>query len=286
MTWKETNSLSLQLRYVYSVNRKSTHPNHIDVCGIKKGGQTREHMEKVEGFPDRWVGRAFHCFEGNLEEVYGSKCVVNEGDVVGDANDGDECDEMVKQGKESLNKDSEEIPSNASSNDSNSATNNNSEDQPYPKLPPNHQFVYLTGDSPNTLTTLDNNTTYIIGGIVDRNRLKQAAIQRAESINAGHNPSLNIKTARLPLDEHLDFKGSTRILTCNHVFQILQNYRENGYKDWKGSIMGVLPCRKEVEDKNDRDGELVADNEKGSEDIVDLENEDVAIASADDDLQK
>ena len=65
-----------------------------------------------------------------------------------------------------------------------------------------------------------------------------------------------LKTARLPLDENLDFKGSTRVLTCNHVFEILQKFRENGYNDWRSSIMAVLPGRKDVEEKNESKGSV------------------------------
>jgi tRNA (guanine9-N1)-methyltransferase len=208
MTWKETNSLSLQLRYTYAMNRKSRCPVYIDVCSLKKGGDTRKHLEKVEGFPDTWVGRAFRCYEGGLDAVYGCG--------------GDQASTETTKNKLSI------------------TDNTNKPQEDKPKLPPNHKIVYLTGDSSNTLTTLDNNTTYVIGGIVDRNRLKRAAIERAES--------LNITTARLPLDECLNFKGSTRVLTCNHVFEILLKYRENGYTDWRGAVLSVLPSRKEVED--------------------------------------
>jgi hypothetical protein len=141
------------------------------------------------------------------------------------------------------------------------------------QLPPNHKFVYLTGDSPHTLTTINDITTYIIGGIVDRNRLKLAALHRADHINTCL-PQLNVTTARLPLEEYLDFKGSTRILTCNHVFEILLHYRENGCTDWRTAIMAVLPCRKDVEEKkthtnarwsskdDDEDGEEEEDEEE------------------------
>ena len=274
MTWKETNSLSLQLRYAYAVNRRSSMPVIIDVCGIKKGCQTRAGLEKVEGFPERWVGRAFYCYEERLEEVYGGSI-------------GENLNQSEAEGKSEEVLKNEDTTTDSAANDGNSkvsaescskddadSTNNCSEKQPYPKLRPNHKFVYLTGDSPNTLSTLDNNTTYIIGGIVDRNRLKRAAIDRAQSISSNDQSSLNITTARLPLDENCDFKGSTRILTCNHVFEILQKYRENGYKDWGKAIMEVLPCRKDVDEKedgNDDDkqagdkGNEVADSEAGKE---------------------
>jgi tRNA (guanine9-N1)-methyltransferase len=98
--------------------------------------------------------------------------------------------------------------------------------------------VYLTSDSENTLQDLDDSKIYVIGGIVDRNRLKRGAIDRAEK--------LGIVTARLPLDEHLRKMEATRVLTCNHVFDILLHYRENG-KDWKKALEAVMPQRKEAE---------------------------------------
>ena len=246
MSWKEINSLSLQLRYVYGCNRKSSMPVYIDVCGMKKGGQTRVGLEKVEGFPNAWEGRAFRCYEEKLEDVYGGR-------VIGSAKHeeaGSEGNEKEVMKGSPTKSDTIAESSSAAENDSKNDATDSGEQKMYPKLPPKHQFVYLTGDSPNTLTTLDNNTTYIVGGIVDRNRLKRAAIQRVESINAQY-PSLDIQTARLPLEEIADFKGSTRILTCNHVFEILQKYRENGYRDWRSSIMAVLPSRKEVEERDE-----------------------------------
>ncbi|KAL7436530.1 hypothetical protein ACHAXM_005245 [Skeletonema potamos] len=237
MTWKEVNSLSLQLKYAYAMNRKSPMPVHVHVTGLKSGCDTRNHLEKVDGFPDRWVGRAYHVHEGNLEDVFGSAL----SNVVTSKDD----DEDKQVGNEA--KSEGKVDSNSCKDGSQQA------------LRPNHQLVYLTGDSENTLLTLDDNTTYIIGGIVDRNRLKRAAIERAEAI--GSNSTLPIKTARLPLDEHFDFKGSTRILTCNHVFEILLKYRENGYKDWGVAVMSVLPDRKNVHEKEEQKQQAAEKNE-------------------------
>ena len=43
---------------MYAVHQKSTHPVYINICGLKVGGQTKGHLEKVEGFPEWWMGRA------------------------------------------------------------------------------------------------------------------------------------------------------------------------------------------------------------------------------------
>ena len=95
-------------------------------------------------------------------------------------------------------------------------------------------LVYLTSDSDNVLQELDKTKIYIIGGIVDRNRLKRAALTRAET--------LQITTAKLPLEEHLKKMESTRVLTCNHVFDILMHYSQ--HKSWEKALISVLPPRK------------------------------------------
>jgi tRNA (guanine9-N1)-methyltransferase len=98
-------------------------------------------------------------------------------------------------------------------------------------------IVYLTSDSETTLKVLDNTKIYVIGGIVDRNRCKRITIDRATA--------LGINTARLPIDEHLSAMPSTRVLTTNHVFELLLKYREhNGC--WKKALTDVLPNRKDA----------------------------------------
>eukprot|EP00957_Ditylum_brightwellii_P010361 783387-Ditylum_brightwellii.AAC.1 len=57
--------------------------------------------------------------------------------------------------------------------------------------PDTHQSVYLTSDSDNELDHINNSKNYVIGGIVDQNRLPRAAIQRAEK--------LRLATANLPI---------------------------------------------------------------------------------------
>lgn len=116
-------------------------------------------------------------------------------------------------------------------------------------------LVYLTSDSENVLQDLDDSKIYVIGGIVDRNRLKRAALGRAVS--------LQIATAKLPLDEHLQKMQSTRVLTCNHVFDILMHYRE--HKSWEQALLSVLPQRKGAKLAGNNDEEKADEEQEGEQ---------------------
>lgn len=95
------------------------------------------------------------------------------------------------------------------------------------------KLVYLTSDSPNTLITWDRGTIYIIGGIVDRNRLKGATYDKALA--------QGIATARFPLQEYVTL-GSTPVLAVNHVFDILLEFQHTN--DWRAAFAKILPQRK------------------------------------------
>ncbi|ETV92576.1 hypothetical protein H310_13235, partial [Aphanomyces invadans] len=100
-------------------------------------------------------------------------------------------------------------------------------------------LVYLTADSPNVINDLDTDKVYIIGGIVDRNRLKGATYDRAKA--------QGIQTAKLPLDKVLEMGQATRVLTVNHVFQILVDYTT--VRDWTQATLSALPERKGAQPK-------------------------------------
>ena len=98
---------------------------------------------------------------------------------------------------------------------------------------PAGEVVYLTSDSPNTLQTLEPRSTYIIGGIVDKNRHKGICYQRA--------CDRNVKTAKLPIGEYLQL-SSRHVLTTNHVHEIMLKWLE--YRDWGKAFIAVIPQRK------------------------------------------
>ena len=96
-----------------------------------------------------------------------------------------------------------------------------------------HDIVYLTSDSKNVIDVLDNDTTYVIGGIVDRNRLKNTTLLKAER--------LGIRHAKLPLGGTGSGSGS-ETLTTNHVFEILGRWERNG-NDWGKAVDETAPKR-------------------------------------------
>ncbi|PWY99179.1 hypothetical protein BCV70DRAFT_201386 [Testicularia cyperi] len=123
---------------------------------------------------------------------------------------------------------------------------------------PRSSVVYLTADTDETITQLEADTTYIIGGIVDKNRYKFLCKSKADQ--------LGIRTARLPItQEHLDAvearlrcKGETvaggdaeeagghfrgrKVLTVNQVVEILCRWSET--EDWVEALEKALPHRK------------------------------------------
>ncbi|CAM9340839.1 unnamed protein product, partial [Ectocarpus fasciculatus] len=97
------------------------------------------------------------------------------------------------------------------------------------------ELVYLTSDGEETLNHLDSSCAYIIGGIVDRNRLKGATYEKATQ--------QGIRTAKLPIKEYCTIK-STPVLTVNHVFEIMIRYSKCG--SWAEAFECILPQRKGV----------------------------------------
>ncbi|KAF7876362.1 hypothetical protein EAF04_001455 [Stromatinia cepivora] len=130
---------------------------------------------------------------------------------------------------------------------------------------PTPSIIYLTSDSPNTLTTLTPNTTYIIGGIVDKNRHKGLCYKRA--CDAG------IATAKLPIGEYMTMQSRT-VLTVNHVMEIMIRWLETG--DWGKAFLKVIPKRKEAKLRmkgKDGEGEEGEDGDEGHDEHDENEDE-------------
>lgn len=109
---------------------------------------------------------------------------------------------------------------------------------------PARDIVYLTHDAEDVLVELDPNKVYVIGGIVDRNRLKGATLQKAQS--------LSVVTAKLNLDTSVHIGTGTPVLTVNHCVDIL--LRASHGVPWQEAYMSVLPPRKNLQAVSDGKG--------------------------------
>lgn len=96
------------------------------------------------------------------------------------------------------------------------------------------KVVYLTADSNEELLELDPDATYIIGGIVDKNRYKSLCENKAKE--------QGVRTARLPIGIYLKELPTRKVLTVNQVFDILVKWVE--CRDWRKALYDVMPLRK------------------------------------------
>ena len=198
MNAQELKSLGSQITRSYSDNHKSPFQSHLAVSSF--GGSLKERFEGLlEGQYHSWKGVEF------LEE-----------DFV----------QAAEQAKEWMEGDSGgqlagvfEVKATA--------------DQSVDELIQTGEVVYLTSDSPNTLTELRPYSTYIIGGLVDRNRHKGVCYKRAME--------RGVKTAKLPIGDYMQM-SSRFVLATNHVVEIMLRWLELG--DWGKAFLQVMPKRK------------------------------------------
>ncbi|TDH65038.1 uncharacterized protein CCR75_002143 [Bremia lactucae] len=95
-----------------------------------------------------------------------------------------------------------------------------------------HEVVYLSPDSDYVLEKLDLACIYVVGGIVDRSVRKSETISKATACG--------FRTARLPLQEHLEFVR-THILNIDSVLIALNEFANHG--NWERAFMRAIPQR-------------------------------------------
>ncbi|KPI91434.1 RNA (guanine-9-)-methyltransferase domain-containing protein 2 [Papilio xuthus] len=106
-------------------------------------------------------------------------------------------------------------------------------EQPYTEIFPKDKLVYLSSESDNVIEKFEEDTYYIIGGLVDHNKHKGLCHKIA--VEQG------IRHCQLPLNKYVNMK-TRKVLTIDHVFEIVVKVCEG--VPWQDAILDVLPHRK------------------------------------------
>ncbi|MDI1485117.1 MAG: tRNA (guanine(9)-N(1))-methyltransferase [Ramalina farinacea] len=217
MTLPEIKSLGSQITRCYSDNHKAPYQAHLSICSF--GGRLKERFDGLlAGSHNSWRGVHF-LQEGFSDAARKAETWMlddNGGTLAGAfaGLEGSQAGmETAKAGRE---------------------------------------VVYLTSDSPNTLTELQPYSTYIIGGFVDRNRHKGISYKRALDEN--------VRTAKLPIGEYMEMT-SRAVLATNHVHESMLRWLELG--DWGKAFVQVIPKRKggTARETAQEQGNLESDNQ-------------------------
>lgn len=112
---------------------------------------------------------------------------------------------------------------------------------------PRERVVYLTADSPNTLDTLEDDTAYVIGALVDHNRYKvRRCTFHLRSCRQNRcfevADALGLPHAALPIGAFVAEMPSRKVLTVNQVADIMLRWLET--RDWAAAFDAAIPKRK------------------------------------------
>ncbi len=199
MSEKECKSLGAQITRCYSDNQKAPFKAHLVISSFQ--GRLKERFDKVlSGQYSSWKGVRF--YEDDFCEVGEQAKEWMKGDHGGEISGA-----LAKK----------ESPEESSAMKDIEAG----------------ELVYLTSDSPDTLTELKPYSTYVIGGLVDRNRHKGICYKRAME--------RGVKTAKLPIGDYMQMT-SRFVLATNHVAEIMLRWLELG--NWGEAFLRVIPKRK------------------------------------------
>ncbi|KAL7282698.1 hypothetical protein ACG7TL_004172 [Trametes sanguinea] len=216
MTENEVKSLTSQLAYTYSANRKAEHP-FSSLLFTSLNGRTLERMDATNNAAyKRWVGAEWWA-EG-YERLW-----ANTEDAQRQEDDAESSRERVKDGQgEAAAQDDDAVGASRSTKAKGHAK------------AAQDTVVYLTADADDELTELKEGETYIIGGIVDHNRYKNLCLNKSKEHN--------IRSARLPIGTYLSELRTRKVLTVNQTFEILLKWVDT--RDWEQALYSVIPKRK------------------------------------------
>ncbi|KAK0712972.1 guanine-1-methyltransferase-domain-containing protein [Lasiosphaeria miniovina] len=208
-------SLASQIVRSYSQNRRAKYQAHLLVSSWK--GKLKTRFETVlKSSHEHWKG--VHMVEGNFCEA-----AKKASELMAAGDERDAIDLLRPRGKEENDPD----PSRGYEPDSSLPDVELESEDVDPSI------VYLSSESPYTLERLEANTSYVIGGLVDRNREKGLCYKRARQTK--------VRTAKLPIGQFMAMQ-SRYVLTTNQVVEIMAKWLECG--DWGEAFISVIPKRK------------------------------------------
>lgn len=274
MTDREIQSMCQQLSFCYASNKRSPAPfTRLILAGpskspaldlLKGNAEGKEYEVNESAVKDGFVGRMEEAGKRGESVEFGQSRLGKLMDANGDRQwrRWKKVDIIEKGGLEALWQGTEGESSSASKGDdekqaSEAAEVSSSAQQAHPSSSSSaprlrqQDVIYLTADTGHTITSLDPTKTYVIGGLVDRNRYKNLCLRKAEH--------LGITAARLPIDaaflptgKHL---SSRKVLTVNQVLDILLGWTEQKQRvvgegeeekepSWMEALQRGLPGRK------------------------------------------
>ncbi|KDE04970.1 hypothetical protein MVLG_04618 [Microbotryum lychnidis-dioicae p1A1 Lamole] len=222
MTENEVKSMSSQLGFCYSANRNALKP--FDLIMTSLSGRLKQRLDSTKGRPhEHWKG--VRWMTDPYTALYDPSTATAPATT----------SSTTASTKASTSTLSLTAATTATPTESEAAAHGPTpvEADALPALDKS-SFIYLTGDSTNVLTTIDPTKTYILGGIVDRNRYKSLCLDKALQHGIGH--------AQLPIGEYLAEMPTRKVLTVNQVYDIMVQFVECG--DWEKALRDVMPLRK------------------------------------------
>ncbi|CDO68447.1 hypothetical protein BN946_scf184760.g3 [Trametes cinnabarina] len=242
MTENEVKSLTSQLAYTYSANRKAENP-FSSLLFTSLNGRTLERMDATNNAAyKRWVGaewwtEGYERLWKGVEEEQKQHPSTQERKVAMQPENGSEAGEATG---DNATKRSKALSTSRAAKDT---------------------VVYLTADADDELTELKEGETYIIGGIVDHNRYKNLCLNKSKV--------QQIRSARLPIGTYLSELRTRKVLTVNQTFEILLKWVET--RNWEQALYSVIPKRKFNTEGRRRGG---GGSSKGGESVDDQESSD------------
>lgn len=234
MSDKEVASLTSQLAYVYAAHRRAAKPfRSLLFTGL--GGRAHERLKSMndsgyarwhecewwqENYDRLWQDSstpALSFGKGSPQAASTSETLTSNSPSVEAAGHGHAPEESVQADQKRP-----------------TTQNSQADKKTRPSRAPQSSVVYLTADSHDELSELREGETYIIGGIVDRNRYKNLCFDKAQKSG--------IRTARLPIGTYLASMPTRKVLTVNQVYEILLKWTET--RDWESALLSVMPKRK------------------------------------------